>query len=866
MTWMSRLAGGAFALAVSCVVTASALAGGPSAPPAQKNWLAWHEAGGFLSTERHRAESNLFAPIWQSSKALLFFLGTGKLFEDDIREGNFALGLRKMHRSDWNFGLWGGYDVRSSEEDNVFHQIAFGAEALSDRWDVRANGYVAVSDPELSPGAARVTLTGPEISMIGGREVPLSGFDGEVGYKVFSGRGGPKDGSARHGRSHELRVFAGGFYFDDGEALEEVVGPRARIEWRIVDVVHGLPGSRLTLGGAYQYDDVREDQWEGGVRFRVPFGGGGRDARATHLASLTPQERRMTESIVRDTDIVTAASEEENVFDVLTGVRFDRAAVLAGGGSLQQTIDASGPNSLIVVDGGVSNGSFALGSSQTLQGGGSTIRVTGVKSGVTMDFTAPGARPFLVQTLNQAVLTVDSNTHVAGLGIRGAGGTPGRLDNDGIAAMDGIANVAITDSMLMDLGGDGISFLDNHANVTVSHNTISGTGGHGVRFGGDNSAVRVSHNAISGTDGDGVRFGNDNSTVRVSGNTVSDTRNNGVRFDDNNSTVTVSHNTISGAGASGVRFSNRNSAVTLSDNTISDSFISGVHFDDDNSAVTVSGNTISSSLSGVFFNDDNSAVTVSDNTVSDTRNNGVFFVDNNSAITVSNNRVSDTDGDGVRFDDNNSAVTVSNNTVSGTTRDGVRFVNDNSAVTVSHNTISGAGAAGARFSNRNSAVTVSDNTISGTGEDGVRFGGDNSAVTVSDNTVSGTTRDGVRFINDNSAVTVSGNTISDAGFAGMFFAANNSAVTVSDNTISDVNSAGMLFFAVNTNLLLSNNSFSGIDSDLFDFGAGANTLAAGSSGNVVDDAPGGFLCQGGFTGTLEITDENGVLQTFTNSC
>ena len=773
MTWMSRLAGGVFALAVSCVVPGSALAGGPSTPPAAKKWLPWHEAGGFLSTERHRAESNLFAPIWQSSKALLFFLGTGKLFEDDIREGNFALGLRKMHRSGWNFGLWGGYDVRSSEEDNVFHQIAFGAEALSDRWDVRANGYVAVSDPGLSPGAASVAVTGPKISMIGAREVPLSGFDGEVGYKVFSGRGGPKDGLARHGRSHELRVFAGGFYFDDGEALEEVAGPRARIEWRIVDVVHGLPGSRLTLGGAYQYDDVREDQWEGGVRFRVPFGGGGRDARATHLASLTPQERRMTESIVRDTDIVAAASEEENVFDVLTGVRFDRAAVLAGGGSLQQTIDASGPNSLIVVDGGVSNGSFALGSSQTLQGGGSTIRVTGVKSGVTMDFTAPGARPFLVQTLNQAVLTVDSNTHVAGLGIRGAGGTPGRFDNDGIAAMDGIANVAITDSMLMDLGGDGISFLDNHANVTVSNNTISDTDGDGMRFGGDNSAVTVSHNAISGTGSNGVLFGNDNSTVRVSGNTISDAGNSGVSFFSDNSAVTVSHNTISGAGATGVRFINDNSTVTVSGNTISDAGFTGVHFSSDNSAVTVSNNTIS-----------------------DTGNTGVYFI------------------------------------------------------------------------NDNSTVTVSGNTISDAGFTGVHFRSDNSAVTVSNNTISGDTDFGMFFSSDNSAVTVSGNTISDAGNTGVFFSAGNDDVTVSNNTISDTDYDGVGFFDNNTNLLLSNNSFSGIGSHLFHFDRAGNTLAAGSSGNVVDDAPGGLLCEGAgnFAGTLEIRDQNGVLQTFNNGC
>ncbi|MCG8563198.1 MAG: inverse autotransporter beta domain-containing protein, partial [Hyphomicrobiales bacterium] len=165
MAWISRIARGATTFVLSTLLVAgTAMAGGlkdgPSAPPPAKKWLPWYESGGFLSTEQHRAEGNLFAPLWQSSVALLFFQGTGKYFEDDIREGNFDIGFRKMHRSGWNFGLWGGYDVRHTEEDNTFHQVSFGFEALSDRWDVRANGYVALSDPEASPDTARVFLSG----------------------------------------------------------------------------------------------------------------------------------------------------------------------------------------------------------------------------------------------------------------------------------------------------------------------------------------------------------------------------------------------------------------------------------------------------------------------------------------------------------------------------------------------------------------------------------------------------------------------------------------------------------------------------------------------------------------------------------
>ena len=93
-------------------------------------------------------------------------------------------------------------------------------------------------------------------------------------------------------------------------------------------------------------------------------------------------------------------------------------------------------------------------------------------------------------------------------------------------------------------------------------------------------------------------------------------------------------------------------------------------------------------------------------------------------------------------------------------------------------------------------------------------------------------------------------------------------MTVSGNTISSTVNDGVIFFNTNTNLTLSDNTFSGIGDDVFDFNAPGNTLLPGSTGNVVTDAPGGLFCEGAgnFTGTLEITDQNGVLQTFTNGC
>ncbi|MCG8559298.1 MAG: right-handed parallel beta-helix repeat-containing protein [Hyphomicrobiales bacterium] len=727
MALLNRLAGDVAALALSISMVAGAEAGGlkdgPPPPPAAKKWLPWVEGGGYLSTEQHRGELNLFAPLWQSSVALMFFQGTGRVFEDDIEEGNFALGFRQMTGSGWNIGLWAGYDVRNTEIDNTFHQVSFGFEALSDRWDIRANGYVALSDPEASPGLAQVALFGNGIFMIGGEEVPLSGFDGEVGYKLFGSRGnggGWKDGPAHGGRSHELRVYAGGYYFDDGDALDEIAGARARLEWRIDDVIAALPGSRLTFEGEYQYDDVREEQWEGGVRLRVPFGSGSKQTYAAHLASLTPQERRMTERVERDVDIVTTVSKEESVFDTLTGVRFDRAAVVQGGGDLQGALNANGPNSLVILDGGVTNGSFAVGPSQTLQGGASTIQVTGVRSGTTAGFTAPGSKPFIVQTLNQAVVTVDSDTHLAGLGIQGDLGAG--ADNNGIAAAaDGVSNVAITDTMLMDLGRNGIAFGNNHNKILISGTSIQSAATLGIAFGDNNSNVTIANTVVDTVGASGILFSNANSDVTLK-------------------TVSVRN-----AGLDGIVFLNENSAVTLKNVTVDTAAINGIAFVNNNSDVTISKTNVANvGFDGISFTTGNSNIAISDTSIANAGSDGIALQNNNADITISSTSIANTNNHGIGFQSGNSNVTLSGNTVTNVASNGISFFNDNSDVTVTGNSVSNVSGDGIFFNGGNS-VTITGNTLTDITFDGIDVGGAGApnVLTVTNNTFAGNIGDDV---------------------------------------------------------------------------------------------------------------------------
>ncbi|MEJ2118918.1 MAG: inverse autotransporter beta domain-containing protein [Alphaproteobacteria bacterium] len=111
-------------------------------------WGPWTEIGGYAANreESRRGEATLWAPLVQSSSSLFFTDIRGKIFQQDQREGNIAVGYRQMDASGWNFGAWAGFDRRRSQTKNIFNQLSFGAEALSPDWDVRINGYIPLDD------------------------------------------------------------------------------------------------------------------------------------------------------------------------------------------------------------------------------------------------------------------------------------------------------------------------------------------------------------------------------------------------------------------------------------------------------------------------------------------------------------------------------------------------------------------------------------------------------------------------------------------------------------------------------------------------------------------------------------------------
>ncbi|HRC27144.1 MAG TPA: inverse autotransporter beta domain-containing protein, partial [Alphaproteobacteria bacterium] len=251
---------------------------------------------GYIKSGRERtlAGTELWIPLTWNGELLTF--ADARLVADDSegREGNFGLGARLLPAG-WP-ALVGGYayyDRRRSESGSVFEQATLGAELLSSEWDLRANVYLALSDPSISEYSSLDTdfaLRGRTIiatqtateNIV--RETPLSGFDLEAGHKVSFLEGSWMD---------DTRAYASWYHFD-GDGVDPVDGYRIRLRTSLTDW--------LQVGLEHQDDGLRGSDQFAELRVRFPFGDTPRSHRPRGLY------KRLDERVVRDIDIVTASA------------------------------------------------------------------------------------------------------------------------------------------------------------------------------------------------------------------------------------------------------------------------------------------------------------------------------------------------------------------------------------------------------------------------------------------------------------------------------------------------------------------------------------------------------------------------------
>ncbi len=481
------------AVAVAGVAWGFAPAGAEDAP----KWGAHVDLEGKLGTDRHLGEVDLFVPLAQDGRTLLFTDIRTRMDDSDSREGNVGLGLRHMLDSGWNLGGYGYFDRRRSEYHNYFNQVTLGAEALSLDWDVRGNVYAPIGRTSREVDSLNTAeISGTSVIFRGGEERALGGFDAEIGWRVplFAPEAG-----------QQLRLYAGGYRFADDDA-PTVAGPRGRAEM-VFDEVPGLwDGARLSLGAEWQRDDPRGSQGFLSARLRIPL-----QAEAS-ASRLTPMERRMTDPIVRDVDVVAQAGTFGPAETAVAGnggvLRVVNSAATTTTAALQNELNTAGVGSTVILSGTFNtNAQVNMSNDQALMAGTVAVR-------------SPSGRVATLNTSATIAAATNATDYVLNMadGAMVSGLTVTNFKTDGTAAWgitaQGRSDVVIrgnTVSVTSDAGGAVAIDARTTTNANVIGNTINAISAAVVANGiylqsADNitvagnsfNSVGVSRNAISG--------------------------------------------------------------------------------------------------------------------------------------------------------------------------------------------------------------------------------------------------------------------------------------------------------------------------------------------------------------------------------
>lgn len=488
-----KLATGLIALAATISLAAQAQ---NAEPP---KWGPHIDLEGKAGNQRHLGEADLFIPVIQNDRSLLFANIRSRADTNDSYEGNFGLGARHMMGAGWNLGAYGYFDRRRTENDGNFNQVtvgteALGVKALGQEWDARVNGYIPVGRKvRLVDSLSTAEVSGASVIFRGGEEHSMAGFDAELGWRVPVTA--PDSGL-------NLRLYGGGYRFwsTESSAVHDVQGPRGRAELVFDQIPVLWEGSRFSLGAEGQHDDPRGTQAFLSARLRIPLQVFGKPS-----SKLTAQERRMADPIVRDIDIVSQAG-AYGAQETATASNGGAITVLNSstttGANLQTAVTNAGANSTVVLSGTFSTTStITLQAGQTVMGAGSlTVRSP---SGRTVSFTpSSGATIAATNTFaTTGAVTMANNTTLKGMTITqntGAGASPYGVE------ISNLSNVSLINNSITSTGINGNSlgtFIDASSNVTVSGNTISATrvAATAIAFYMRNSSGTVSGNTLSAT-------------------------------------------------------------------------------------------------------------------------------------------------------------------------------------------------------------------------------------------------------------------------------------------------------------------------------------------------------------------------------
>ena len=653
-------------------------------------------------------EGDFFIPLGQDETHLLFMDIRGKRDDQQTKEGNIGLGYRKIIESPitpsekWILGGYAFFDARKTQHNNKFYQTTIGSEILSENYDFRFNLYLPQNTEKEISGTASVTAqanASHQLRLVGTdnlRERALPGFDAEAGIKL----------PAFKNIIDDMHLYGGGYYFN-ADGYDKVTGPRARLELRWNDIKFLGKGSRFTLGAEAQFDHVRGDQEIITARLRIPLDTiFGRNKHKQPRPQLSTIQQRMTETIVRDVDIVAGKQSAPTIINepvkvTINGRTSDNVYVFNANDDVPTGVTNAGAGAIIVLDGSagtINDGATSIVplDNQIITGGGLTV--TGSNSGFTATI---GTRP-TVKTTHGSVpvfdLTDKNNITLTNLDI-----TDGTY---GIYAHNAAGNQnnynTLSDLTISNTSSTGM-YLYYTDYGTYSNISITGAGANAMYlYGSDHgsfSDLTLTNSTSYGIDNSAAVNSFSNVTIQTAGahgfhlkggsNTLNNITINDAHLDglllDGASGANITNLTVSNSGTDAVHFITNSSSNTLTTATITTTAgQKGIYLESGNNSNAISNITVSNGSYGVWIDGNANTVTnlSSDNasansviingsgntfdhiTVTNNQNYGISI--GGSSANLSNFSVTTSSGTAIDLSaDTSNGANVSNGTLSG---------------------------------------------------------------------------------------------------------------------------------------------------------------------------------------------------------
>ncbi|MDA0727482.1 MAG: inverse autotransporter beta domain-containing protein, partial [Cyanobacteria bacterium] len=452
----------------------------------------------------------IFAPLSQSDSGNVFFIDgfANWNFGGDLNDSNFGASTRLGYRwlssdNGWMFGVNAGADTTPYEGDYNW-QAGVGLEALNKSVELRANGYIPLSNSnrEVGRGYSGAYLNNNSLFLTNAYQdwiTSYGGLDLEVGTPVARWENGG------------LWLYAGYYYLDatvaDGP---DSSGFSARAEARIAD--------NFAVGATYSYDDIFQSKATGYIRYGTqPQSRDASDEISRAERALLAQRGLPVE---REIDVRISEVRIEKGTQKAENPDTDEAWVIRCVGSnasgnncdynsLTAAVNAGDSDVILVADGKATDlggGSLAIPKGAVLSNGGNAPDLdTQYGTADLRDIYGAGnvnRRP----TISNGTLTVASDSAIEGFDFTSATITnrstsnvsirnntfTGSVNGEGAIVFDGandvvIAGNTITNPTTSALEGDANGSLigrgiavKNGNNIRITGNTVKGATGEGI--------------------------------------------------------------------------------------------------------------------------------------------------------------------------------------------------------------------------------------------------------------------------------------------------------------------------------------------------------------------------------------------------